>query len=141
MMPASFTSHGRTRPLRTALVALLLLAGAAFVTVGAVSVPTPASASTSPADVIVYVGQAGASTYDQSLNGVLYTETNILATEQQIADMSDRIVYVTQISESGAIEVIYAATSVLYLGMQQGSTYPYQYQVVLVPVLALPAGW
>lgn len=139
-MPVSRIWRGRSS-LRRALAALLLLAGVTFVTVGAVSVPRPASAATLPTDVVVYVGQLGDTTYTQSLNGVLSTETNILSTEQQIANMSDRIVYVTQISESGAIEVIYAATSVAYLGIQAGSTYPYQYLTILVPVLVLPTGW
>lgn len=121
---------------RKAAAAVALAIAASATTIAA---PATASASILPtSNVLVEVGQLGATTYTQSLNGVLYTQTQILATEQQIADMSNRIVYVTQISENGAIQVIYMVTAVASLGMQNGM---YMYQTVMVPIAALPTGW
>lgn len=97
-----------------------------------------ARAATTGTDVVVSVGQLGATTYGQSLNGVLYTGNQILYTENQIGSMADRIVYVTQTSQNSSITVIYLAVSLVAAGMQNGG---YLYQATLVPVAALPAGW
>lgn len=125
------------RPLRAVALLLSLLVAAVA--------PSTASAATTTADVIVYVGQEGSSLYEQSLAGVLYTEQQIglmadriLWTETQIGEMADRIVYVTEISQDGSIEVIYLAYALAEQGMESGG---YTYDVMLVPVLALPTGW
>lgn len=105
-----------------------------------------AEAATSAADVIVQVGQMGADSYTQSLNGVLYTTTQIgfmadriLWTEEQIGFMADRIVYVTEFSQDNSIKVIYMATTLWPTGTQDGG---YTYKVGgLMPVAMLPAGW
>ena len=109
------------------------------------SVPEKAGAETTAADVIVKVGQMGADTYTQSMNGVLYTEDQIgemadriLWTEEQIGFMADRVVYVTEFSQDNTIKVIYMVTSLWATGMQDGG---YTYQVMLAPVAVLPAGW
>lgn len=123
----------------------LLAVAAAFALLITLGTPTSASAATTAADAIVLVGEQGASAYEQSLNGVLYTVNQIgtmadriLWTEAQIGTMADRIVYVTELSMGGAIEVTYLAYSLTELGMQNGG---YAYKVVLIPVLALPSGW
>lgn len=97
-----------------------------------------ARAATTGTDVVVSIGQLGATTYEQSLNGVLYTGNQILYTENQIGSMADRIVYVTQTSQNSSITVIYLAVSLVAAGMQNGG---YLYQATLVPVAALPTGW
>lgn len=104
-----------------------------------------AAAATTAADVIVQVGQMGADSYSQSLNGVLYTvdqigfmADRILWTEEQIGIMSDRIVYVTEFSQDNSIKVIYMATSLWPTGTKDGG---YTYEVALMPVAMLPAGW
>ena len=123
----------------------LLAVAAAFALLITLGAPTPAPAATTVTEAIVLVGQQGASSYEQSLNGVLYTvdqigvmADRILWTEEQIGTMADRIVYVTELSMGGTIEIIYLAYSLTELGMQNGG---YTYDVVLIPVLALPAGW
>lgn len=104
-----------------------------------------AAAATTAADVIVQVGQMGADSYTQSLNGVLYTvdqigfmADRILWTEEQIGIMADRIVYVTEFSQDNSIKVIYMATSLWPTGTKDGG---YTYKVALMPVAMLPAGW
>lgn len=107
--------------------------------------PQKAEAATSATDVIVKVGQMGADTYTQSLNGVLYTENQIglmadriLWTEEQIGTIADRIVYVTEFSQDNTVKIIYMATALWPTGMQNGG---YTYKVSLMPVAMLPAGW
>lgn len=107
--------------------------------------PSAASAAPTGTDVIVYVGQLGADAYEQSINGVLYTEDQIgvmadriLWTEEQIGFMADRVVYVTEVSENNLGEVIYMATALWPTGTQDGG---YLYEVALMPVAMLPAGW
>lgn len=104
-----------------------------------------AKAETTAADVIVKVGQMGADSYTQSLNGVLYTvdqigfmADRILWTEEQIGFMADRIVYVTEFSQDNSIKVIYMATALWPTGTENGG---YTYNVELMPVAMLPAGW
>ncbi|TLS37126.1 hypothetical protein [Pseudalkalibacillus caeni] len=104
-----------------------------------------ASAETTAADAVVYVGQTGADMYEQSINGVLYTEQQIgfmadriLWTEEQIGFMADRIVYVTELSQDNSIEIIYIATALWQTGTQDGG---YLYEVSLMPVAMLPTGW
>lgn len=104
-----------------------------------------AAAATTAADVIVQVGQMGADSYTQSLNGVLYTvdqigfmADRILWTEEQIGIMADRIVYVTEFSQDNSIKVIYMATSLWPTGTKDGG---YTYKVALMPVAMLAAGW
>jgi basic membrane lipoprotein Med (substrate-binding protein (PBP1-ABC) superfamily) len=104
-----------------------------------------AAAATTAPDVIVQVGQMGANSYTQSLNGVLYTvdqigfmADRILWTEEQIGIMADRIVYVTEFSQDNSIKVIYMATSLWPTGTKDGG---YTYKVALMPVAMLPAGW
>jgi hypothetical protein len=104
-----------------------------------------AEAATTAADVIVKVGQMGADSYSQSLNGVLYTvdqigfmADRILWTEEQIGIMADRIVYVTEFSQDNSIKVIYMATALYPTGTKDGG---YTYKAALMPVAMLPAGW
>jgi hypothetical protein len=104
-----------------------------------------AEAATTAADVIVKVGQMGADSYSQSLNGVLYTvdqigfmADRILWTEEQIGIMADRIVYVTEFSQDNSIKVIYMATTLYPTGTSDGG---YTYKAALMPVAMLPAGW
>lgn len=126
-----------TRYISRRIVAPAFLVLALFVLVVA-GPAAGASAATTGTDVVVSVGQLGATTYEQSLNGVLYTGNQILYTENQIGSMADRIVYVTQTSQNSGITVIYLAVSLVAAGMQNGG---YLYQATLVPVAALPAGW
>ncbi|WP_070119318.1 hypothetical protein [Bacillus marinisedimentorum] len=104
-----------------------------------------ASAETTAADVLVTVGQMGADSYSQTIDGVLYTVDSIgfmadriLWTEEQIGIMADRIVYVTEFSQDNSIKVIYMATALWPTGTENGG---YTYEVALMPVAALPAGW
>ncbi|MFD1659501.1 hypothetical protein ACFSL4_15135 [Streptomyces caeni] len=129
--------------LKRVLLPLVLLTSLLAVTIGA-NAPQ-AAAATSTSDAVVYVGDQFASTYEQSLNGVLYTEdaigtmaNRILWTESEIGTMADRIVYVTEISQDNTIKVIYYAYNVVLTGMENGG---YLYQLSVVPVFALPTGW
>lgn len=125
---------------------VVILSVLLVITVLSVSVvPLQASAATEFTDVIVKVGQQGADMYEQSLNGVLYTveqigfmADRILWTEEQIGVMADRIVYVTEISQNNAIKVIYIATTLWPVGERDGG---YLYEVFLMPIAVLPAGW
>lgn len=125
------------------LLPLVLLTSLFAVTAG-VNAPRAAAATTA-SDAVVYVGDQFASTYEQSLNGVLYTEDaigtmadRILWTESEIGTMADRIVYVTELSQDNTIQVIYYAYDIVLTGMENGG---YLYQLSVVPVFALPAGW
>ncbi|MGC1214990.1 MAG: hypothetical protein WA890_27495 [Micromonospora sp.] len=124
---------------------MVLLTAALVALAVTVARPSVASAAPTGTDVVVYVGQLGASTYEQSLNGVLYTENQIggmadriLWTEEQIGIMADRIVYVTEVSQDNTVKVIYMVTALWATGTQDGG---YLYQVALMPVAMLPAGW
>lgn len=124
---------------------MVLLAATLVALAVTVARPSVASAAPTGTDVVVYVGQLGASTYEQSLNGVLYTENQIggmadriLWTEEQIGIMADRIVYVTEVSQDNTVKVIYMVTALWATGTQDGG---YLYQVALMPVALLPAGW
>lgn len=104
-----------------------------------------AQAATTSADVLVTVGQMGADSYSQTLNGVLHTvdqigfmADRILWTQEQIGFMADRIVYVTEFSQDNTVKVIYMATALWPTGMKDGG---YTYKVSLMPVAMLPAGW
>lgn len=104
-----------------------------------------AEAATTSADVLVTVGQMGADSYSQTLDGVLYTVNQIgfmadriLWTQEQIGFMSDRIVYVTEFSQDNTVKVIYMATALWPTGTKDGG---YTYKVSLMPVAMLPAGW
>ncbi|WP_226085085.1 hypothetical protein [Mesobacillus sp. S13] len=104
-----------------------------------------AQATTTSADVLVTVGQMGADSYSQTLNGVLYTvdqigfmADRILWTQEQIGFMADRIVYVTEFSQDNTVKVIYMATALWPTGTKDGG---YTYKVSLMPVAMLPAGW
>lgn len=104
-----------------------------------------AQAATTSADVLVTVGQMGADSYSQTLNGVLYTvdqigfmADRILWTQEQIGFMADRIVYVTEFSQDNTVKVIYMATALWPTGTKDGG---YTYKVSLMPVAMLPAGW
>lgn len=104
-----------------------------------------AQAATTSADVLVTVGQMGADSYSQTLNGVLYTvdqigfmADRILWTQEQIGFMADRIVYVTEFSQDNTVKVIYMATALWPTGTKDGG---YTYKVSLMPVAMLPTGW
>lgn len=93
-------------------------------------------------DAIVYVGQMGAETYVQSLNGVLYTEDQIgfmadriLWTEGQIGVMADRIVYVIELSQFNTIRAMYVLTSINFLGFENNLS---KYAVTVSPVSYIP---
>ena len=129
-----------TPTLRKVLLPFVVLATAIAMTVG-LGAPK-AQAETTSADAVVYVIQAGADSYAQTLDAVLYTENQIgfmadriLWTESEIGTMADRIVYVTELSMDGSIKVIYLATALWPVGTQDGG---YLYDVVLTPVAALP---
>lgn len=104
-----------------------------------------AQAATTSADVLVTVGQMGADSYSQTLNGVLHTvdqigfmADRILWTQEQIGFMADRIVYVTEFPQDNTVKVIYMATALWPTGTKDGG---YTYKVSLMPVAMLPAGW
>jgi hypothetical protein len=127
------------------LPAVIALVCAVIVAPTADSAPAPSGsrttsvrASATAMEVIVYVGQLGATSYAQALEAVLQTEDNILATEEQIADMSNRIIYVIQLSQDNSIKVMYLVSSLTQLELQVSS---YTYRTVLIPVAVLPAGW
>lgn len=129
-----------TPALRRVLLPFVVLATAIAMTLG-LGAPK-AQAETTSADAVVYVIQAGADSYAQTLDAVLYTEDQIgfmadriLWTESEIGVMADRIVYVTEIAMDGSIEIIYIATALWPVGTQDGG---YLYDVVLTPVAALP---
>lgn len=129
-----------TPALRRVLLPFIVLATAIAMTVG-LSAPK-AQAATTSADAVVYVIQAGADSYAQTLDAVLYTENQIgfmadriLWTESQIGTMADRIVYVTELAMDGSIKIIYLATTLWPVGTQDGG---YLYKVLLTPVAALP---
>lgn len=95
--------------------------------------------------VIVYIGQTGASTYETSLNGVLFTQQQIgtmadriLWTEGEIGTMADRIVYVTEISQNNSSQIIYQVTNASW---QMSDSMWNAYYVTLQQVSSLPAGW
>ncbi|MEU4890261.1 MULTISPECIES: hypothetical protein [Streptomyces] len=129
--------------LRKILLPVLLLTSLLAVTAG-ITAPR-AAAATTVSDAVVYVGQEGASVYEQSLDGVLYTENSIgvmadriLATESEIGEMADRIVYVTEVSQYTGLTVVYYAYDVTLTGIEEAG---YLYELSLVPVAALPTGW
>ncbi|KIY21381.1 MULTISPECIES: hypothetical protein [Mesobacillus] len=129
---------------RIAKMVIALALVVSMLAIGGVS-QQKAKAATTAADVLVTVGQMGADSYSQTLDGVLYTVDSIglmadriLWTEQQIGFMADRIVYVTEFSQDNTIKVIYMATALWPTGTQDGG---YTYQVSLMPVAMLPAGW
>ncbi|UYZ20205.1 hypothetical protein [Mesobacillus jeotgali] len=122
------------------------IAFAMVLSILAVGIPQQkAEAATTTADVLVTVGQMGADSYSQTLDGVLYTVNQIgfmadriLWTQEQIGFMADRIVYVTEFSQDNSIKVIYMATALWPTGTKDGG---YTYKVSLMPVAMLPAGW
>ena len=128
------------------MIAKSFIAFAMILSLVAVGLPQQkAEAATTAADVLVTVGQMGADSYSQTLDGVLYTVNSIgfmadriLWTEEQIGFMSDRIVYVTEFSQDNTIKVIYMATALWPTGEENGG---YTYKVSLMPVAMLPAGW
>ncbi len=107
-----------------------------------VAITPKAEAATTSADAAVYIAEAGAESYSETLDAVLYTENQIgfmadriLWTESEIGTMADRIVYVTELAMDGSIRVIYLATVLDPVGTQDGG---YLYDVALMPVAALP---
>lgn len=93
-------------------------------------------------DAIVYVGQMGADTYVQSLNGVLYTEDQIgfmadriLWTEGQIGEMANRIVYVIELSQYNTIRAMYMIMTMSFLGFEGAWS---KYAITVSPVSYIP---
>ena len=93
-------------------------------------------------DAIVYVGQIGADTYVQSLNGVLYTQDQIgfmadriLWTESQIGVMADRIVYVIELTQFNTIRAMYMVMSISFLGFEGALS---KYAITVSPVSYIP---
>lgn len=134
-------SKAATLPISRTVAAVLVLVTALLATVAV----APKAHAATETDVIVYVGELGADTYEQSLDGVLYTEDQIgfmadriLWTESEIGTMADRIVYVTEVSQDNSIEVIYLVTSLWLVGTEDGG---FLYEVALTPVAALPTDW
>lgn len=91
-------------------------------------------------NAIVYIGQIGADTYVQSLNGVLYTEDQIgfmadriLWTEGQIGDMANRIVYVTELSQNNLVIGQYLIVSLAFAGLDSAMNNMYKYYVTVQP--------
>lgn len=96
-------------------------------------------------NVIVDVGQQGADTYIQSLNGVLYTENQIgfmadriLWTEGQIGEMANRIVYVTVLSQYNTIIGMFMIMSLSFLGIDSSMNNLSKYAVSVSPVSMIP---
>lgn len=96
-------------------------------------------------DAIVYVGQMGAETYTQSLNGVLYTENQIgfmadriLWTEGQIGEMANRIVYVIELSQYNTIIGMYMLMYISFLGFDSLMNNMAKYAVTVSPVSYIP---
>ncbi|MGG3562802.1 hypothetical protein ABES03_14500 [Neobacillus rhizosphaerae] len=96
-------------------------------------------------NAIVYVGQMGADTFTQALNGVLYTENQIgfmadriLWTEGQIGEMANRIVYVTELSQFNTIKAMYMVMTISFMGMDSAMNNMFKYAVTVNPVNYIP---
>ncbi|MGG5252202.1 hypothetical protein ACQYAD_01490 [Neobacillus sp. SM06] len=96
-------------------------------------------------NAIVYVGQMGADTFTQALNGVLYTENQIgfmadriLWTEGQIGEMANRIVYVTEFSQFNTIKAMYMVMSMSFMGMDSTMNNMFKYAITVNPVSYIP---
>lgn len=94
---------------------------------------------------IVYVGQMGADTFTQALNGVLYTENQIgfmadriLWTEGQIGEMANRIVYVTELSQFNTIKAMYMIMTISFMGMDSMMNNMFKYAITVNPVSYIP---
>ncbi|MBT2643270.1 hypothetical protein J7I80_13605 [Bacillus sp. ISL-41] len=94
---------------------------------------------------IVYVGQMGADTFTQALEGVLYTEDQIgfmadriLWTEGQIGVMADRIVYVVELSQFNTIEAMYMGMNMSFMGMDSMMNNMFRYAISVNPVSYIP---
>ena len=94
---------------------------------------------------IVYVGQMGADTFTQALNGVLYTEDQIgfmadriLWTEGQIGEMANRIVYVTELSQFNTIKAMYMVMTLSFMGMDSMMNDMFRYAITVNPVSYIP---
>ncbi|MYL35814.1 hypothetical protein GLW08_15090 [Pontibacillus yanchengensis] len=96
-------------------------------------------------NAIIYVGQLGADTFTQSLNGVLYTEDQIgfmadriLWTQGQIGEMADRIVYVIELSQFNTIKAMYMVMSISFLGFDSTMNNMSKYAITVDPVNYIP---
>lgn len=96
-------------------------------------------------NAIVYVGQEGADTYVQSLNGVLYTvdqigfmADRILWTQEQIGEMANRIVYVIELTQFNTIYMMYMVMSISFMGIDATMGNMYKYAVTVNPVNYIP---
>jgi hypothetical protein len=85
---------------------------------------------------IVYVGQMGADTFMQALDGVLYTEdqigfmaNRILWTEGQIGVMADRIVDVIELSQLNTIKAMYMIMNMSFMGMDSRINNMFRYAI------------
>ncbi|ESU31257.1 hypothetical protein G3A_17920 [Bacillus sp. 17376] len=94
---------------------------------------------------IVYVGQMGADTFTQALNGVLYTEDQIgfmadriLWTEGQIGVMADRIVYVVELSQFNTIKAMYMVMNMSFMGTDSMMNNMFKYAISVNPVSYIP---
>ena len=96
-------------------------------------------------DAIVYVGQMGADTYVQTLNGVLYTENQIgfmadriLWTETQIGEMANRIVYVIELSQFNTTKAMYMLMEISFMGIDNLMNDMFKYSVTVNPISYIP---
>jgi hypothetical protein len=96
-------------------------------------------------NAIIYVGESGAETYTQSLNGVLYTENQIgfmadriLWTEGQIGEMANRIVYVVELSQFNTIMAMYMVMSISFMGFDSAMNNMSKYAITVNPVSSIP---
>ncbi|HAQ08659.1 MAG TPA: hypothetical protein DCR24_14535 [Bacillus bacterium] len=94
---------------------------------------------------IVYVGQMGADTFVQALDGVLYTEDQIgfmadriLYTEGQIGEMADRIVYVTEFTQFNTVKAMYMVMTISFMGINSMMNNMFKYAVTVNPVSYIP---
>lgn len=94
---------------------------------------------------IVYVGQMGADTFTQALEGVLYTQDQIgfmadriLWTEGQIGVMADRIVYVVELSQFNTIKAMYMVMDMSFMGMDSMMNNMFRYNISVNPVSYIP---
>jgi hypothetical protein len=96
-------------------------------------------------NAIVYVGEMGADSYVQSLNGVLYTvdqigfmADRILWTQEQIGEMANRIVYVIELTQFNTIRMMYMVMSISFMGIDASMGNMYQYAITVNPVSYIP---
>lgn len=92
-------------------------------------------------NAIVYVGELGADSFTQTLNGILYTvdqigfmADRILWTQEQIGEMANRIVYVIELTQFNTIRMVYMVMSISFMGIDATMGNMSQYQITVNPI-------